>query len=111
MYFLSGVPTSYINLYTVIKEVEHEYNETIISNPNLANVIVERLITSGVISEKSYDETIRKVLLLRPLSLEEIMENEEESFYNMGYEVKDNDINDIYDDELSKILNNTGNCL
>lgn len=105
MYFLSGVPTSYINLYTVIKEVEHEYNETIISNPNLANVIVERLITSGVISEKSYDETIRKVLLLRPLSLEEIMENEEESFYNMGYEVKDNDINDIYDDELSKILN------
>lgn len=104
-YFLSGVPASYATLYIYLRSVENEYNETILDNPSLVKVVVDRLISSGVISKKSYNETVRKVLLLRTCSLEETMETKDNQiFYNLGYEVDDNDINESYDNELCNII-------
>lgn len=107
IYNQEGFKTSEFDIYKVIKQVEFEEGETIRDNPNIATLVVDKLVNDGIKSNNFYDENIRKVMLLNKLSLEEILENNhEEVLYNLGYEAQDNDLNDIYDEEVIKTIRN-----
>lgn len=107
IYTQQGIKLSERDVFRVIKQVELEQGETIRDNPNLATVVVDRLVNEKIKSDAFYDENIRRVMFLNKISLDEIMdENKEEVFYNLGYEVQDNDLNDIYDEEVTETIRN-----
>ena len=104
LYEQRGLKKSEYAFYISMKQVEKEYGEKIMNNPALAEVVVDRLIDNGFISAVNKEDNIRRVLLLNALSLDNVLEKEE-TIYNLGYEVEDNHINNIYDNELEKLVN------
>ena len=103
LYFLNGVSRTYADFYKVLREVEEEYGESLLDNPNLAIITAQRLVKTGRVHKNYYEETVRKILVLKPCSLEEL--EEDQNCYNLGYEVNDSDINSVYDNEAAKIIN------
>ena len=99
LYELKGLKKSEYAFYIACKEVEKEYGEKIANNPALAEIVVDRLIESGFRIPEHKKENIRRVLLMNPISLDSVLENEEE-IYELGYEPEDSAINSVYDKEL-----------
>ena len=103
VYNEQGIKISCSELYKKIKGIEKEYGEKISDNPRLAILLTDRLAEEGNKSKNFYNSCVRKIMLLSTQSLEEVIENDEEekeNFYHIGYEVEDNDINYIYDNEI-----------
>lgn len=105
LYELNGYKNSEYAFYTTTKEIEKEYGEKVLNNSQLAGIIADRIIKSNFRKEHK-EENIRRVLINNPVSLDEILEqDEEEKIYKLGYEIEDSDINSCYDDELRRIIN------
>lgn len=103
LYQLNGLKLSEYCFYNIQKQVEHEYGEKLINNPNLSKVIVSKLSESGFRSKKHENENLRRVLLNNCISLDEVLEKgEDEHIYSIDYDYNDSDINEVYDKELNK---------
>ena len=110
LYRLQGAKESDAPVYKVMKEIEREYCEKVSNNPSLAKKVADVVTSKGI--KYFYDENVRRTLFLSPVSLEEVLEeNEDESIYNLGYEVEDNSLNYIYENEKEKVLNEQIKCL
>jgi len=65
-----------------IKEVEDDSLENIGDNPKLARDVVQLLIDQGYVSSDSIDYNIQKILVSKPVSLDEMIENDQDIISN-----------------------------
>ena len=102
---LNGIKRSDAPVYRIMKKVENECGERVADNPLIASKVADKLINEGI--KYYHDENVRRVLLMNTLSLDEVLENNEnEELYSIGYEIDDNPLNSMYDNEMSNILSN-----
>jgi len=100
-----GVRTTDIPMFRIMKAVEKELGESIIENPSLAEQVVDKVIDEGIRHKKFKKEELRRIMLMNTVSLDEILDNnEDEEFYSLGYEPQDSMSNHLYDEELKESI-------
>ena len=101
MHVQQGIRSTDIPMFRVMKSLEKETGESVKDNPSLAEQVVDKIVDKGLRSEINKKENLRRIMLLNTISLDEILENNEnENIYPLGYEIKDSDISYLYDEEL-----------
>ena len=105
MHHLRGINATDAAIYKLMKEIENENGDTIENNPAIAKKVVEKIIEQGLRSDIYEEENLRRIMMLNTVSLDEILEqNEDENIYNLGYVEKDEDFDCIYAEERANIL-------